>query len=70
MKKKNQAKERIGGRVSDGKIKCVNKSQNRKLYEDENKKNIEKIIEVYHSKYFIAKFAFEKYKRASKANIN
>ena len=32
--------------------------------------NIKKIIQVYHSKYFIAKFAFKQYKRASKANIN
>ena len=32
--------------------------------------DIKEMIEVYYSKYFIAKFAFKKYKRASKANIN
>ena len=32
--------------------------------------NIKKIIEVYHSKHFIAKFAFKWDKRVSKAIIN
>ena len=33
------------------------------------KKNIKRIISVYHSKYFIAKFAFKKDKEASEATI-
>ena len=34
------------------------------------KNNMKKIIEVYHNKYFIAKFAFKQDKRASVALIN
>ena len=34
------------------------------------KNNIKKIIEVYHNKNFIAKFAFKQDKRASIAIIN
>ena len=33
------------------------------------KNNIKRIILVYHSKYFIAKFAFKKDKEASEATI-
>ena len=34
------------------------------------KNNIKRIIEVYHNKYFIAKFAFKQDKRTSVAIIN